>query len=131
MISYGDAVNRFKKSSSPSKVVPLLSEKNLVNALLAWQSVVVSYKQSGIMYDESGNENRLWESLWENASFDIQKFGIVAGLKTQDSQYFFQRLKGLKLIYPDGSIDLFASQYLNAIIIKELGIKQPKSNNGA
>lgn len=122
LISYGEAINHFKKTSTPDKVVPLLKDKSLIDALLAWKSVIISYKQSGLSYQEP-DSNRLWQLLWENVSFDMDNYGTIAGLKVQDVRYFFERLKGLKLIYPDGTIDLFAGQYINSIIMKELGIK--------
>jgi len=120
--SYGEVLSHFKEMKNIEKVVSLIGDKNLINALLAWKSVTITYKETGLFCD-SPSENEQWEWLWKNVKFDLQKFTIVAGLKVQDGTFFFERLKGLKLIYPDGTIDPFASQYLTSVIVKTLGLK--------
>jgi len=50
----------------------------------------------------------------------------VAGCKNQDAPGMLTRLRGLRLIYPDGSINNFAKQYLGAqIIFRIQGKKKP------
>lgn len=124
METYGETLNYFKKTSTPEKVVALMGNDKLIDALLAWKSTVITYKNGLAIECPFKEENERWYWLWENISFDMKSFGIVADLKVQEVNLFFERLRGLKLIYPDGTIDLFASQYLNTIIVKAIGKKK-------
>lgn len=121
-VSYGELLRFFKEKKSPEKVVALMNDKDLVNALLAWRSVIVTFKDQNLMCDTSvyKEENQQWEWLWANVSFDMQKFGIVADLRVQSVSNYFERLKGLRLIFPDGSTDIYANQYLGSLIMKTL-----------
>jgi len=44
----------------------------------------------------------------------------VVGGTPQDVGALLKRLKGLRLVYPDGSINNYAKQYLHAMIMKSL-----------
>ena len=61
-----------------------------------------------------------WEWLWKNVDFDMTMFATVAGVKAQDASSLFFRLKGLRLIYPDGTINVLAKQYLQAQIMTKI-----------
>lgn len=113
----------FKNISTPEKVVALMNDKKLIAAILAWKSVIIKRKS-----DEEDNcclteDNERWDWLWDMVEWDNQKYLLVSGLKVQDVETSFERLKGLKLIYPDGTVDKFATQYLNSIIMKALKTK--------
>lgn len=127
-MSYGEALKYFKNLKQMDKVIPLFRNKPLIEALLAWKSVTIKYKQSGLEY-ECCDDNSLWEQLWENVEFDGEKWASVAGIKPQQANDFHSRLKGYHLIYPDGSVDSLAIQYINSIIIKELDLHETKTAN--
>jgi len=58
--------------------------------------------------------------MWSRINYDSNGFGLVAGVKAQDTTILLQRLIGLRLIYPDGTINKFASQYLQSLIMSKL-----------
>jgi len=124
-MDYGSTLAFFKKESTPEKVVVLMDEPYLRAAVIAWKSVTISYSDD-LEICESRDGNAQWNWLWSKVSFDKTRYQIVAGLKSQEVDNVFERLKGLKLIYPDGTIDLFAQQYLNSIIMKTIGTKKPE-----
>lgn len=111
-------VSYFKNASTPERVVSLIGNKKLISALLAWKSVIIKRTSNNIC--DLSDDNERWNWLWEQINWDRDAYLKVTGLKLQEISSYFEQLKGLKLIYPDGTIDKFAIQYLNSIIMNML-----------
>ena len=120
MAQFGEILADFKKMAmgEAENIFPIMDDEILINGLIAWKSVKVTFKPlSDCPYtDEVGK----WEWLWDNVEFDMSRFGAVAGVKVQDAGNLFTRLKGLRLIYPDGTINILAKQYLQAQIMGKI-----------
>ena len=124
MASFGEVLASFKKSESPENIYPLLNDAQLCDALVAWKSVSVKFKpQEDCRVD---SEQEMWSWLWERIEFDMTKFGVVAGCKTQEAGSLVHRLIGLRLIYPDATINNYAKQYLGQKIIASISGKKKK-----
>jgi len=112
------AAFKSKEESETENIAPLVENRALIDALIAWKSVrITRLKEStcpAIM------ESDQWEWLWKNINFDLNSFAGVAGTRYQDASNLFNRLKGLRLIYPDGTINRVAKQYLQSVIVKIL-----------
>jgi hypothetical protein len=117
-MTFGEILKYFKESESPETIIPLIDSGELRNALIAWKSVLITYESNKDC--NSNIEQEQWEWLWDNVKFDMQKFGIVSGCKPQNIRNVFDRLKGLRLIYPDGTINVLATSYLQSIIISKI-----------
>jgi len=122
-MTFGEVLKSFKSNEQPDLIVPLVEDSSLRNAIVAWRSVVVKYTASDDCTEVI--EAAKWEWMWDRTEFDVKAFGIVAGCKPQDARDLFTRLKGLRLIYPDGTINIFATKYLQSIIMAKLP-KPPK-----
>jgi hypothetical protein len=118
MASLGEVLAEFKKSEAPENIFPLLDDVALCNALIAWKSVRVVNKKS----QDCGETDDLskWEWMWQQVEVNVSEFGVVAGCRGQDAAALLTRLRGLRLIYPDGSINNFAKQYLGQLIVQRL-----------
>lgn len=130
-MTISEILNEFKEAETADNIVPLVDNDELRNGLVAWKSVVVEYineddKDNPVrMTDASASEPKKWEWLWTQVKFDMQQFAVVAGCRMQDAGSLFNRLKGLRLIYPDSTINSLASKYLQSIIMSKLS-KQKK-----
>lgn len=128
MAQFGDILADFKKMAlgEAENIFPIMADEVLINGLIAWKSVHVRFKPlSDCPYtDEVGK----WEWLWDNVEFEMNSFGAVAGVKVQDAGNLFTRLKGLRLIYPDGTINLLARQYLQSQIIAKIKPRKTVEN---
>ena len=122
---FGEVLKYFKDGETADTIVPLVESAELRSAIVAWKSVVISYKDAKDCEEQS--ESRQWEWMWSKVDFDIRSFGVVAGCRPQDVMNLFERLKGLRLIYPDGTINTFAKKYLQSVILSKLP-KPPKSS---
>lgn len=117
-MTLGELMKEFKESETADSIIPLVESAELRNGVVAWKSVRVKYKGS---HQCSEKEDHLkWEWMWQQIEFDMRNFGVVAGVKPQDSQNLFNRLKGLRLIYPDGTVSDIATKYLVGLVMNKL-----------
>lgn len=86
---------------------------------MAWKGTPVTIKKV-IQCDEAKNEREKWEWLWSVVEIDEQKFMLLSGVRIQDAKNLLARLMGLRLIYPDGTVNRLASQYLRSIIMGKI-----------
>jgi hypothetical protein len=125
-MTFGEVLAHFKKSEGPEVVVSLIEDPLLRKALIAWQAVKIEFVTPiGDCSDEQDEVSK-WEWLWSRVKFDQARFGVVAGLKGQEVEPVLTRMKGLRLIYPDGSINMLAQQYLRSIVMAQLNKAKPK-----
>lgn len=120
MSNFGEILAEFKKlaNNEAENIFPIMDDDTLTNGLIAWKSVKIKFKPLADCNKKEDSEK--WEWLWDNIEFDMGSFGIVAGVKTQDAFGLFTRLKGFRLIYPDGTINLLAKQFLQAKILSQI-----------
>jgi hypothetical protein len=119
MASFGEVLAKFKSSESPENIFPLVNDNTLCNALIAWKAVRITNKETQYCSEED-SELLMWEWLWNQVECDLDEFGMVAGCRGQDVGTLITRLRGLRLIYPDGSINNYAKQYLGQLIIQRI-----------
>lgn len=117
-MNFGSILQEFKDAEEPENIVPLIENSDLRNGIVAWKSTVIKYAELEPckMKDEASK----WNWLWSRVSYDPKHFGVVAGVKAAQAETLLQRLIGLRLIYPDGTINKYASQYLQSIIMAKL-----------
>lgn len=118
-MTLGELISDFKKAETAENIVPLVDSEELRNGLVAWKSVVVRFKESE-GEPPKGSEAGRWEWMWGQVDFELSLFAVVAGVQNQHAQRLFARLKGLRLIYPDGTIHDLAAKYLQSIIMAKL-----------
>jgi hypothetical protein len=120
MALFGEILAEFKakEEEEPENITPLTEDASLRNGVVAWKSVSICFKES--QECSCDNETSRWNWLWAQIEYDTTQFGKIAGVKTQDVSTLLTRLIGLRLIYPDGSINNFAKQYLQSIIMAKI-----------
>jgi len=106
-----------KETESPENIAPLVENRELIDAMISWKAVAIT-RNTNIGSCPHTNENEQWDWLWQNVKFDLAAFGSLSGVRYQDASNLLIRLKGLRLIYPDATINGIARQYLQGIIIK-------------
>ncbi len=127
MSSFGEVLAEFKKKESPISIAPLMDDNKLVCGLAAWQSVAIQLNPATECKETDPFKKWLW--LWEQCEPDLETFAIVSAVKGQDADPLFTRLKGLKLIYPDGTIHQLALQFIQALVLDKLPRqKRPKED---
>jgi hypothetical protein len=125
-MNFGEVLAHFKKKEDAESLVPLIEDQVLRKAIAAWKSVKITFKTPIGDCSEDQDEVCKWEWLWSTLDFNTNHFGVVAGLKGQDIEPTLMRLRGLRLIYPDGTINVLAQQYLRSIVMTHLNKAKPK-----
>jgi len=123
MSSFGDILQRFKDSEDPENLVPLMEDQTLRNGLVAWKSVSIKYKPAEECSFQ--DETSRWNWLWTQIEYDSNTFAAVSGTKAQNVQTLITRLIGLRLIYPDGTVNMLARKYLQAMIMEKINKRRP------
>lgn len=118
MSTFAEVLKEFKSIEAPESIIPLLEDVKLRNALVAWKSVTITYAST--VPCSATEELARWEWMWGCVDVDLNGFGVVAGCKGQESHVLFERLRGLRLIYPDGTICGHAKSLLSVMIMEKL-----------
>lgn len=118
MSSFGEVLSHFKKSESPENIIALVEDQDLRIGLVAWKSVKIRFKSNAECEDKDDVDR--WNWLWDMVEYDEGDYGIVAGVPVHQVHNLLKRLRGLRLIYPDGKISHFATQYLQGIVVSKL-----------
>jgi|1_EtaG_2_1085319.scaffolds.fasta_scaffold91273_2 hypothetical protein len=129
MQSYGEILQFFKtqEEENVDALVPLIEEASLRHGLVAWKGTAIRFKEGIDECDETKSDREKWDWLWSWVEVDEQQFAVLAGVKIQETKNLITRLQGLRLVYPDGTVNRLASQYLRSIIMEKLekGSKKP------
>lgn len=125
MSSFGEVLASFKKEEEAENIVAIIDDDELQSGMIAWKSVRIKYKAATDCKEMDPTAR--WNWLWDQIEYDSQGFGIVAGAKAQDVGRLIARLCGLRLIYPDGTINTLAKQYLQTIIMSKIRQSTPRS----
>jgi len=124
MAMFGDILAEFKNDEDAENLVPLMEDASLRNGMVAWKSVMIKYKNAGAQCPYK-DETSKWNWLWKQIEYDQSTFASVAGIKAQDVSSLLTRLMGLRLIYPDGSVNMLGRKYLQAMIMDRINKRKP------
>ena len=125
-MKFSELLEKFKASEEVECLVQLLDDQALRRAVGAWQATIVTFPADGQGDDCPELESkRQWEWLWKQIKYDQKMFGTIANIKEHEISNMMVRLVGLRLVYPDGTINSFAKKYLQSLIVAKLA---PQSN---
>ena len=126
-MNFNDVLKYFKakEEESVESIIPLIEDSALRSAIVAWKSLTFkNKKKEDCQYDDDYSR---WNWLWKDVEYNVEYFGNVAGVKDQkEAEKLVVRLIGLRLVYPDGSINRMAQQYLTSMILSKIGKAKPK-----
>lgn len=112
-----ELLKTFKASAtkSPSHSVLLIADDEVALALLAaWPHVPVELKKG--TKKVAVPEIVQWDWLWTQWAFSPERWMILAGVSSRPSTLkVIERLKGAKLIFPDGTLAPHAENFLTKL----------------
>jgi len=113
---------KFKKDeeATSENMIFLVDDKEKCKAAIAWSKTKV------IMVDETdekeekklddGDQNAEWRYLWSFCRYDQTQYVNMSGLSHSEATRHLNHLKILKLIYPDGTVNLLARTIIGGLI---------------
>jgi len=122
MMTFDATLSYFKEieKDAPESIVPLVSDLSgeIANALAVWKSVPIDVHTHGDCCAE--NDQEKWEWLWSQARVDEEKFIEYSGIKYMNAKSVLKRIKYLRLVYPDGTINEMARGIMQGILVKSV-----------
>lgn len=109
-------------------VHPLVRDPILRNLIVIWPMLPVQFEMPGGNPPEGENEKWLW--LWTGVKYDLGQLSESLKLDKVKLSRLVERASLFRLIYPDGTANKLATQYVRGEIAKSLQKKSgPKSDN--
>ena len=116
-------LQRFKnvEDAHPERVHPLITDEALRNLVVAWVTTPITFTNPTGKTPE--DENSQWQWLWELCDYDRDYLAYC--VKTQETKLgrLLDRAKAFRLIYPDGSANKIAIQFVRNEIAKTMQSK--------
>ena len=113
------------QNSDPSSLLWFRSNADIALMLLAWNKVSVR-----LLINSKSRPKRLddqWVWLWQNYSFSVVDWCDLGGIV--DYRYgarLVARIMRLQLVFPDGTLAKWVTQYITVSAIHEVDKKTPK-----
>lgn len=123
-LTFGEVLKEFKNSEDVENIIPVMNNLELQSSIIAWKSVKVNYVKNETCGFSDPNDKWAW--LWTQVEYDMTQFAVVAGLKPQDAGRVLLRLIGLRLVYPDGTINHSAKIYMQSLFRANLENMVPR-----
>jgi hypothetical protein len=123
-------VFKAQESERPEVIHPLLNNSILRNLVIAWSMTPVSFATpKGEVPEE---EAARWRWLWQGVRFDRDDIANALKLDRTKVGRLVDRASAFRLIYPDGTANELALQFIRQEIAKGLkGKGKPKAPAGA
>jgi hypothetical protein len=125
---YAEKLSWFKQNEKPEAVLLVADNPERIRLVIAWTNVSVN--PAGNMTELKGeSENEIWEWLWENTLFSKKELSAKIGISLSEFslQIKIMPLIGNRVIYPDGTINLYVQRYLREQVVKLFEVKPKKS----
>lgn len=121
MMTFEAAIAKFKAQEQPEDVLPLVGKDEtaarLRRLVLAWGKIGV--ERTGAPEAPNAGERELWRWLWEQVVWDDDELRQISGVRGATAESM-DILIGNRIIYPDGTISVFASKALKQIMKSQL-----------
>ena len=118
-MTFADVLGTFKTLENEyiENMIQLAEDTILRNGFLAWQSMDVDYNANEECPVGVSEEKKQWSWMWSQVKIDYKKFSVVANVKEYDAPTLIERLRALRMIYPDGTCNSQARKFLREQVI--------------
>jgi hypothetical protein len=116
-------IQRFKnvEDAHPERIHPLITDEALRNLVVAWETAPVTFTDP--TKAAPVDENSQWQWLWECAEYDRDYLAYCAKTQATKLGRLLDRAKAFRLIYPDGTSNKAAIQFVRNEIAKTMQSK--------
>lgn len=124
-MTFEESLAQFKAKEQPEDVLPLVGKEEVPARLrklaLAWGKIGIERVEA--QANPEPGELGLWGWIWAQAVWDEDDLKRIAGVRG-DITDAMNILRGNRIIYPDGTITIYATQVLRQIMKSQLGMKK-------
>lgn len=123
---FTEKLNCFKENEKPEVVLLVGDDEALTKIVLAWTNTAVrrADKLSPLKAD---TEDEAWRWLWENTEYSQEELMGKSVIYDRRFEAKLEVLIGNRVLYPDGTINLFVQRYLREKVLKLFDAKPRKA----
>lgn len=114
-----DYLAALKAEESADQAAVLVDAPELHRIISAWPRFPIGRKQHGEPNAQDSAPAK-WALAWSLCTVDMDALGDATGLGKQRAERAFRQCVGAGLIYPDGTANRYARQYLSALVAKAI-----------
>ena len=123
---YFKELTRFKEQERPEVVLFLSNDSDLTKIAIA--CAFLTFKPvAKISSPPVEPDNETWEWLWENTNYDKSKLAEITNIPEYFLNEKLKPLIGNRILYPDGTINLFVQRFINEKVMKLFTRKEKRS----
>ena len=104
-MSFEELLAEFKEQPRRASAALLLDDPLLFRA-------VVMFKLVPIRRLDDWPLDSTWAALWDCVAVDVGEFAMLADMVEVEARKMLERLKGLRLVYPDGTVQPLVEQLI-------------------
>lgn len=104
-MDFMELLAQYKENPRRESAAMLLSDPHLLDYCVIWKQVAVRRLSEFPL-------ELTWEGLWECVAVDVEKIALLADHEEVKARKTVERLKGLRLVYPDGTVMRLAEQVI-------------------
>lgn len=98
-----ELLEQYKANPRRESAAMLLSDPTLLDYCVIW-------KQVGIRRLSDYPREASWDALWDCVFVNVEKIALLADHEEVKARKTVERLKGLRLVYPDGTVMALADK---------------------
>jgi hypothetical protein len=123
VVAASTILQRFKnlEEAHPERIHPLITDEALRNLVVAWETAPVTFTNPASECPE--DENSQWQWLWDQVKYDRDYLADCVKIQPGKLGRLFDRARAFRLIYPDGSSNKNAIQFVRNEIAKTMQSK--------
>jgi hypothetical protein len=113
-MTFAELLSTFKSMESEylENIIVVTEDPGLRNGLLAWNSMEVQFSPEIECPAVIVDEKKQWSWLWSAIKYDHKKFAMLANVKEYEATALLERLKSLRMVYPDGTANNTTRKFL-------------------
>lgn len=96
-MDFMELLQQYKENPRRESAAMLLTDPDLLRYCVIWKQVEVR-RWSEYPSDAT------WSALWDCVFVDVEKIALLADHEEVKARKTVERLKGLRLVYPDGTV---------------------------
>lgn len=126
-----EALARFiaLEDATKERVYVVCENRRALKVLAAWSSTVVHLRNAPRKLPE--DDNAAWEKLWQAATVSYDNLATMTALSEEAVKEEIDRLRLLRLVYPDGTINKWAKDAVTRKLFEAIGVKPiPRNRAG-
>ncbi len=108
-MDFAELLDQYKANPRRESAALLLTDPILLKYCVIWKQVAVER-----VSEEPAEAS--WKALWACVQLDLEQIALLADDELVKARKTVERLKGLRLVYPDGSVQ----ELVNKVIAKKV-----------